>query len=268
MTHPKKPKAANDINYLLDIMQRLRKECPWDAKQTHQSLKQYLLEEAYEVLESIDDQSWEDLRSELGDLLLQVVFHSQIATEHKRFTFEDVVKSISEKLVKRHPHVFAEHPETDARTVQNNWEHSKIKEEGRHSVLDGIPGQAPALLQAQRMQEKAATVGFDWKHHAPVLEKIEEEIGELKAALQKNNPEETKNEYGDLMFSMVNLARFLQINAEDALRGTNHKFARRFKYIEQQYQNSPDAMRRSSLDEMDRHWENAKNIDENNDTSH
>ena len=243
---------------LLNIMKYLRRECPWDAKQTHHSLRQYLLEETYEVLETIDQENWRELAPELGDLLLQIVFHSEIAAEQGRFEFEDVVTAISKKLIERHPHVFAEGAAQTAEEVQKNWEHSKLRNERRPSLLDGVPKQAPALLQAQRLQEKAATVGFDWAELQPVLDKFEEEWQELKTEIKAGDARRISDELGDLLFSLVNIGRFLQINAEDALRGTNRKFIRRFQYVENRFQNDPRKMKQASLEEMDRFWDEAK----------
>ena len=250
--------AANSIDKLLDIMKRLRKECPWDAKQTHESLKPYLLEETYEVLETIDKQQWDKLASELGDILLQVVFHSQLGNEKGYFDFNDVVRLISEKLVERHPHVFGDKTVHSAEEVQNNWEHTKHAAENRSSILSGIPQFMPALLQAQRLQEKAATVGFEWDDIKQVIDKIEEELEEFKEAYRNNNKNELFDEFGDLLFSLVNLSRYLKINSEDSLRKTNNKFIQRFNYIEDQYNNNPAAMKQASLEELDNYWNEAK----------
>ncbi|NOX89453.1 MAG: nucleoside triphosphate pyrophosphohydrolase [Calditrichaeota bacterium] len=242
----------------LKIMHRLRRECPWDAKQTHHSLKQFLLEETYEVLETIDQERWDKLAEELGDLLLQIVFQSEIAAESNSFDFNDVVTNISQKLINRHPHVFGEKDLRSAAEVQENWEHTKVKDEGRDSLLSGVPKAAPALLQAQRLQEKAATVGFEWESIEPVFEKVAEEWEEFKEAFRKKNQTEIENEFGDLLFALVNLGRFLNISAEEALRKTNHKFTNRFRHIEEQYDGNPAAMKKASLEELDAHWEDAK----------
>lgn len=249
------------IDELLKIMKRLRDECPWDAKQTHHTLKQYLLEEAYEVLETIDSESWDNLSSELGDLLLQIIFHSEIASRSGEFDFTSVVDGIAEKLILRHPHVFADSNINSAKEVQENWEHTKLIKENRKSILAGIPKSAPALLQAQRLQQKAATVGFDWAELDPVIDKIDEEWQEFKQAVKENNQTNIKQEFGDLLFSMVNMARFCKILAEDALRLTNQKFIRRFEYIEQQYDNNPKLMKEQSLEALDQHWNDAKNLE-------
>ncbi len=243
---------------LVDLMQKLRQECPWDAKQTHQSLKPYLIEEAYEVLESIDHESWDDLASELGDLLLQIVFHSQIAVEQDHFSFDTVVKRISNKLIERHPHVFNKGTAKTADEVQSNWEHHKVKSENRSSLLGGIPASAPALLRAQRLQDKASTVGFDWNSIYPVMDKLEEEWKELRQAVDKGKMNEIRAEFGDILFTMVNLSRYLDLDSEDALRETNEKFIKRFQYIEKHYDNNLDRMKKASLEEMDQLWEESK----------
>ncbi|WP_456439387.1 nucleoside triphosphate pyrophosphohydrolase [Caldithrix abyssi] len=253
-----KDKQKFTMNDLLQIMHRLRNECPWDARQTHESLRQFLLEETYEVLETIDQKQWQKMPGELGDLLLQIVFHSEIAAEDKRFDFSDVVDHICKKLIARHPHVFGEKQLQDARQVQDNWEHTKVRDEGRTSLLSGVPAAAPALLQAQRLQEKAATVGFDWPEIEPVFDKVIEELYELKQAVKEGNQQEKENELGDLLFALVNLGRFLNITAEDALRKTNRKFLRRFQHIERQYKGDVKAMQQATLDELDKHWEQAK----------
>lgn len=243
---------------LLEIMDRMRKECPWDAKQTHYSLRPYLLEETYEVLETIDREEWNQLAGELGDLLLQIVFHSVIASESGRFDFADVVDHISKKLVERHPHVFGDKQVHDAKTVQENWEHTKVINEERESILSGVPKTMPALLQAQRLQEKAATVGFDWGALQPVMEKVDEEWQEFKTAVNNKDLPNAREEFGDLLFSVVNIARFIDMNAEDALRNTNRKFIHRFLHIEKQYNNSPKAMKEATLEELDHYWNEAK----------
>lgn len=243
---------------LLAIMKRLRKDCPWDAEQTHDTLKPYLLEEAYEVLETIDTKNYDTMSKELGDLLLQIVFHSEIASESGKFNFDDVVEKISHKLVERHPHVFGDKKINSAEEVQSNWENSKLKSENRHSLLEGIPKSMPALLSAQRIQEKAASVGFEWEDLAPVFAKVQEEWDEFHEVYKKQDTDKMREEFGDLIFALVNLGRFLRINAEDACRQTNSKFIRRFQYIEKNYKNDPTAMKEATLEELDSFWEEAK----------
>lgn len=246
---------AQEFQRLVEIMKRLRKECPWDREQTPQSLRQYILEEAHETVEAIDDQDWEELRKELGDLLLQIVFQAEIAEEEQRFTLAEVIHHLNEKLILRHPHVFGDVSARTAAEVKDNWEQIKVKTERRKSVLDGIPRHLSALLRAQRVQDKAAHVGFDWEAVQGVLEKIKEEIRELE---QSRTPEEREEEIGDLLFSLVNLCRFYGINAEDALRRTTNKFVARFQYIEERLAEENKVPGSVSLEEMDRLWEQAK----------
>jgi len=249
--------ASNNFEDLVEIVKILRKECPWDRKQTHQSIKDNLIEEAYEAIEAIDREDFEELKKELGDLLLHVVFHSRMATETQDFNIQDVIYSIQEKLIRRHPHVFGDTKIEDEQEVAANWEAIKMKE-GKESVLDGLPAHLPSLIKAQRMQEKAANVGFDWPEWRQVWDKLEEELGELKEVLEEENIEKSKEEFGDLLFSLVNVGRFFDLNAEDSLRMTNNKFIKRFQYIEQQIQDSDRSMSEVSLEEMDGIWEEAK----------
>jgi MazG family protein len=245
----------------VDIVAALRDRqtgCPWDIKQTATSLVPNFIEELYEVVEAIEEQDDEALCEELGDLLLHIVFQAQIATEEGRFEMQDVLRAISDKLIRRHPHVFGDLSLTDANSVKMNWERIKKAEKThRESVLDGIPKAMPALIQAQRTQEKAASVGFDWQDLTPVLAKIDEEREELYEVLQANDPEAIKEELGDLLFSIVNLARKLDIDAEAALKDCTRKFYRRFRYVEEQY--SKNDIHEASLEELDKHWETAKN---------
>lgn len=252
--------AAESVQHLLSIMKRLRQECPWDAKQTHKSLQRYLIEESYEVLEAIDQDDVSRLASELGDLLLQIVFHSQIASEDDKFNFQEVVERISNKLIERHPHVFGDRNVHTARDVQEMWEETKVLKENRKSLLSGIPESAPALLQAQRLQEKAATVGFEWEDVSSVLEKLKEEVEELQAEIASGDPNKVEQEFGDLLFTIVNMCRYYKVSAEDALRKTSKKFVNRFQYIEKHYKN-PKAMKSASLKELDAFWEEAKSQD-------
>ncbi|NGP76145.1 nucleoside triphosphate pyrophosphohydrolase [Balneolaceae bacterium YR4-1] len=249
--------ASNKFEDLVEIVKILRKECPWDRKQTHQSIKDNLIEEAYEAVEAIDQEDFEELKKELGDLLLHVVFHSRMADETEDFKIDDVIFSIQEKLIRRHPHVFGDTEALDEQQVAENWEAIKLKE-GKDSVLDGLPAHLPALIKAQRMQEKAANVGFDWPEWRQVWEKLEEELGEFKEVLEEENQQKSKEEFGDLLFSLVNVGRFFNLNAEDSLRMTNNKFIRRFRYIERQIQESDRSLNDVSLEEMDGFWEEAK----------
>ncbi len=245
---------------LVQIMARLRGEdgCPWDRQQTHKSLRQHLIEEAYEVLETIDEERYDELPGELGDLLLQVVFHAQMAEEAGLFTINDVVDSINEKLIRRHPHVFGDAEINTAEEQVVHWEQSKIKKEGKKSAIDGVPRALPALLRAYRMQNKAATMGFDWADIGPVWEKVEEEMKELRQAAESGNKEDIEEELGDLLFSIVNLSRFLKVNPEDALRRTIEKFYRRFQQVEKEFEKREKPMTEATLDEMDKVWDHIK----------
>ena len=250
--------AEKKFSELLNIMKKLRQQCPWDKKQTAESLRQYLLEEAYEVIESIDNQDWEELGKELGDLLLQIVFQTAIAQEKGYFNIEDVIDNINKKLIERHPHVFAEKVVNSDKEVADNWESIKMNSEKRKSLLDGIPKQAPALLFAQRMQEKASKVGFDWEEIEHIVRKLDEEIDELKSALKDNSKKKVAEEIGDTLFTIANISRFLKLNAEDSLRLTNEKFIKRFQYIEKHYNGDIDLMKKATLQELDELWDQAK----------
>jgi len=249
------------FNRLVEIMERLRgpNGCPWDKEQTSETLKPYLIEEAYEVIDAIDNKDDTNLAEELGDVLLQVVFHAQIATEENRFTIDDVAQSISDKLVRRHPHVFGNMEAETADQVVQNWEAIKVQEKkekvGQESVLSGIPRHLPALLRAYQIQKKAARVGFDWDHTEAVIQKVAEEVQELQNA---HTEEEKQEEFGDLLFSLVNLARFLKIDPEEALTQTIAKFQNRFTYIETELKKRGRSPQEATLEEMDALWEEAK----------
>lgn len=245
---------------LVEIMSILLSEdgCPWDRKQTHKSLRQHLLEEAYEVIEVIDEERYDDLPGELGDLLLQVVFHAQMAAEKNLFDMDDVLQAINTKLIRRHPHVFGEVQKITAEEQIVMWEQTKLKSEGKKSAVDGVPRELPALLRAYRMQNKAATVGFDWQEIEPVWDKVHEEMEELKEAAASRQQENIEEELGDLLFSIVNLSRFLKVNPEDALRATIAKFEKRFKKVEQEFKDRNQEMKDVSLQEMDKVWDKVK----------
>ena len=244
---------------LVNIMRELRGEngCPWDREQTHKSLRQYLLEEAFEVLECLDEDNLDDLPAELGDLLLQIVFHAQIGHENNTFTIDDVLDNIIRKLIDRHPHVFGEEYVETAEEQSKLWERIKRKE-GKESILGGVPKALSALLRAYRLQQKAAAVGFDWPDIAPVWDKVREEMQELQEAVKSGDQREIAKEYGDLLFAMVNLGRFLNVNPEDALRQTIEKFIYRFQKIEKHYRQQGRDLREVPLEEMDEIWEAAK----------
>lgn len=242
----------------VEIVKRLRNDCPWDKIQTHLSLRRCLLEETYEVLEAIDENNTDELKKELGDLLLQVVFHSNIAEEENEFTLKEVIESETIKLIDRHPHVFGDVKVSDSEEVKRNWEMLK-KKEGRKSIIDGIPEQLPALLKAYRIQEKASKVGFDWKEEEPVFDKIIEELDELKENVNSGKDiKEIEDEFGDVLFSIVNFARYHKINPEDALRRTVNKFKKRFNSIEDFARKNELELDKMSLEEMDEIWNKSK----------
>lgn len=255
--HPS-PTPTRSFEDLVKIMSILRKECPWDRKQTHESIKDLMIEEIYEAIDAIDNTDMEELKKELGDLLLHVVFHSEMANETGSFDIGDVIYGIQEKLIRRHPHVFAQEEAKNSEQVVKNWESIKMKEKGRSSVLGGVPRNLPALLRAQRMQEKAAAVGFDWPDWKEAWEKLEEELEELRVTVEEDNEEERRKEFGDLLFSMVNIARKFNIDAEDSLRLTNNKFQSRFNYIEKKLAESNRTVLDAGLQEMDEIWNEAK----------
>lgn len=246
---------------LMRIMRKLRAECPWDKAQSFESLREYVLEEAYEVVQAIDDKNWNSLKEELGDLALQIAFQSVIAEEQKLFTVEDVLQGINAKLIERHPHVFGSTQVTSASEVEKNWEN--IKRKGKaDSVLQGIPKHMGALLRAQKVQQKAAKVGFDWDKIEDVVLKLDEEVAELKEAIADRIQEKIEEEMGDILFSIVNIARRSGINAEDALRRTTNKFIARFQYIEEQMRARNLKWEEMDLAGMDQLWEEAKrNLD-------
>ncbi len=252
--------TRNRFEELISIMAKLRSPegCPWDREQTHKSLQRHLLEETYEVLEAIDSQEPRRLAGELGDLLLQVVFHAQIAAEEGTFTIDDVVQSINDKLIRRHPHVFGDAVIRTAAEQTVAWEKSKMTKEGKRSALDGVPKELPALLRAHRLQQKASAVGFDWSEAEPVWEKVSEETAELKEAAAKGDADHVEEEFGDLLFSLVNLGRFLKVEPEEALRRTCEKFERRFRRVEEEFVRRGVPLSQASLEEMDAVWEKVK----------
>ena len=250
---------------LISIMKRLRGPggCPWDAEQTHESLTRYLLEETYEVIEAIESKSTEHLKEELGDLLLQPVFHAAIAEEAGTFTINDVIRTLCEKLVRRHPHVFGDMRIADSAAQIENWEQIKKTEKGaeRSSALSGVPPHLPALLKAQKITEKAARVGFDWEHVDQVMAKVMEELHEFEEAMSAGDNEHMEAELGDLLFAIVNLGRFLSINPEEALRKTITRFQKRFQYVEDSLHAQGRQMNTTPLADMDRLWEEAKRLE-------
>lgn len=253
--------SKSEFEKLIDIMSALRGEkgCPWDKEQTRDSLKPFLVEETYEVLESIDEGNPEKIKEELGDLLFQIIFHCRIAEERKEFDLSDVVRNVSEKMIGRHPHVFGETTYETSEEVLKQWEERK-REEGksRESILEGIPRELPSLLRAHRIQARASRVGFDWKQVDDVVEKLDEEIGEFREALKRKDRQEIEDELGDVFFALVNISRFVGVNPEDALRKTISKFISRFRYIEMKAAESGRRLSGMSLEEMDALWDEAK----------
>ena len=244
---------------LLTIMDELREKCPWDQKQTMETLRPLTIEETYELGDAILDKDLKEVKNELGDLLLHIVFYAKIGSETNDFDISDVINSICEKLIHRHPHIYSDVEVKDEKEVKQNWENLKLKE-GKTSVLEGVPKSLPALVKASRIQEKVAGVGFDWEHPDQVWEKVEEEIGELKAEIHNKNQDATENEFGDVLFSLINYARFLKINPENALERTNKKFIKRFQYLESKAKTLQKSLSEMTLAEMDVYWEEAKKL--------
>lgn len=253
--------ADRTFDGLVRIMTILRRECPWDRKQTHASIKDLMVEEIYEAIDAIDKRDFDELCKELGDLLLHVVFHAEMAREKSHFDIGDVLYGIQDKLIRRHPHVFATTTVDDEQEVLRNWEQIKMNEKGRRSVLGGVPVQLPALLRAQRMQEKAGGVGFDWKTWEPAWDKLHEELVEFREMVQAGDETAMADEFGDVLFSVVNVGRLLRINAEDSLRLTNTKFQQRFGYIEESLAQRGLRVSDVDLQEMDRLWNEAKKLE-------
>jgi ATP diphosphatase len=271
--------SSKDINRLLDIMAALRQPetgCPWDIVQTFETIKPYTIEEAYEVADAIERKDPDDLCEELGDLLLQVVFHARIAEEEGLFSFGDVVEAITRKMIRRHPHVFARSDADTPEAVKAQWDEIKQQEKAERlarrtargsaadpdtGYLGSVQRSFPALTEALKLQERAAKVGFDWSEAAPILDKIEEEIGELREALAENRPEKVKDELGDLIFALVNIGRHVGAEPEQALRGTNTKFRNRFSYIETELQANNENLQDAALERMEELWQAAKTLE-------
>ena len=252
-----KTTVADEFVRLVTIMDELREKCPWDRKQTIQSLRQMTIEETYELADAITETDWKGIKEELGDLLLHIVFYSKIGTEQAQFTLEEVLKGISEKLIARHPHIYGDVKVSSDEDVKKNWEKLKLKE-GKKSVLGGVPQSLPATVKAMRLQEKARQVGFEWENKDQVWEKVEEEMGELKEVVDSGEQDKMEEEFGDLVFSLINYARFLHIDAENALERTNKKFIHRFTQMEQQAMASGTDLDKMTLEEMDAIWNSIK----------
>lgn len=246
-----------EFDEFVTIMKRLRKECPWDKEQTHESLKKHFVEEVYEALDAIDRKNFDDLKGELGDVALQILFHSIIAEEENKFKLEDVFTAINEKLIRRHPHVFGKAIVNSGAEQSALWDKIKMSE-GRMSVLEGIPKYLPALMKAEKVQKKAAKVGFEWEKTEDVWKKVEEEMLELQSAVASKDKKHTEEEFGDLLFSLVNYARFINVDPEESLHSTVQKFTIRFQYIEEKLIEQGKDIHKTSLEEMDVLWNEAK----------
>ena len=244
---------------LLDIMDDLRAKCPWDMKQTLESLRHLTIEETYELGDAILDNDLEEIKKELGDLLLHIVFYSKIGSESNAFDIGDVANAICDKLIHRHPHIYGDVVVADEEEVKRNWEKLKLKE-GKKSVLEGVPKSLPALVKASRIQEKVKAVGFDFEEAHQVWDKVQEELNELEVEVKAGNQEKMEAEFGDVLFSMINYARFLKINPEDALERTNKKFIKRFQYLESKATELGKSLSDMTLAEMDIFWEEAKQL--------
>lgn len=250
-------KQLQAFNRLLTIMDELREKCPWDKKQTMETLRHLTIEETYELGEAILENDLNEVKKELGDVLLHIVFYAKIGSETNDFDIADVCNDICEKLISRHPHIYGDVKVADEEEVKRNWENLKLKE-GKKSVLEGVPNSLPALVKASRIQDKVAGVGFDWEEPQQVFEKLQEELGELQHEVNENNQEKIEAEFGDVLFSMINYARFLKVNPENALERTNKKFIKRFQYLEGKAKEMDKSLKDMTLAEMDVYWNEAK----------
>jgi XTP/dITP diphosphohydrolase len=242
---------------LLEIMDDLRAKCPWDRTQTLESLRYLTIEETYELSDAILEGDLNEIKKELGDLMLHIVFYSKIGSEHSAFAIKDVLDGINDKLINRHPHIYSDVVADNAEQVKTNWEKIKLHE-GNRTVLGGVPASLPAMVKAYRIQEKARGVGFDWEEPQQVWNKVTEEAGELKMVLESGDEKKKEEEFGDLLFALINYARFIGVNPEDALERTNKKFIRRFSYLEEETRKRGKSLKDMSLDEMDVFWNEAK----------
>ncbi len=262
---PNRSAKLKAFDRLLTIMDELRENCPWDKKQTMESLRHLTIEETYELSDAIIENDLEEVKNELGDITLHMVFYARIASETQNFDMSDVLNSVAEKLVRRHPHIYGDVNADDEEAVKRNWEKIKLQEKGNKSVLGGVPKSLPALVKAMRIQEKARGVGFDWEKKEQVWEKVEEEMNEFKQEFNVNSDqnidtEKAQSEFGDLLFSLINYARFININPEEALERTNKKFIKRFNYLESESKKDGKNIAEMTLAEMDQYWEKAKRI--------
>ena len=263
------PKSKPDLNRsaklaafdrLLTVMDELRENCPWDMKQTLESIRHLTIEETYELSDAILENDLQEVKKEIGDIMLHMVFYSRIASETNDFDIADVLNGICDKLIHRHPHIYGDVDAKDEKQVKENWEKLKLKEKGNVSVLGGVPKSLPAMVKAMRIQEKARGVGFDWDNQDQVWDKVHEELDEFKTEVEKNDQEKARDEFGDLLFSLVNYSRFVNIDPEEALERTNKKFIKRFQYLESESKKDGKKMGEMTLTEMDEYWEKAKKI--------
>ena len=250
-------KAAEAFARLVKIMDDLREKCPWDRKQTVETLRPLTIEETYELADAITDKDWKGIKEEIGDLMLHMVFYAKIGAEQQQFTLEEALHGICDKLVSRHPHIYGDIKVKDEEEVKQNWEKLKLKE-GKRSVLQGVPKSLPAMVKATRLQEKAKQVGFEWDNRGQVWDKVQEEMQELQDAVARNDQQEMENELGDVLFSLINYARFLHVDAENALARTNNKFISRFTQMEQQALEQGKPLADMTLSEMDAIWDSIK----------
>ncbi|MDD4528749.1 MAG: nucleoside triphosphate pyrophosphohydrolase [Bacteroidales bacterium] len=258
----RREKTLESFDKLLTIMDELREKCPWDRKQTFETLRHLTIEETYELADAIIENDDSEIKKEIGDLLLHIVFYAKIGSEKGSFDIKDVVDSLNEKLIRRHPHIYGEVRADNAQQVMENWEQIKLKENnGTKSTLSGVPKTLPALVKAYRIQDKARGVGFDWDNIEQVWEKVEQEIEELKVELKAGNKKKTEQEFGDVLFSLINYSRFIDVNPETALERTNKKFIQRFQYIEQEVKKQNKDMREMTLEELDKIWNEAKKLE-------
>lgn len=255
---PNRAEKLAAFDRLLTIMDELRENCPWDKKQTMETLRHLTIEETYELGDAILENDLEEVKRELGDLMLHLIFYARIGSEQGAFDVGDVLNQVCDKLIRRHPHIYGDVKAEDEKTVKENWEKIKLAEKSNATVLGGVPASLPAMVKAMRIQEKAKGAGFDWENKDQVWEKVEEELGEFRKELQDADEDKAKAEFGDLLFSLINYSRFVNINPEEALERTNKKFIKRFAYLEQAARSEGKSLTEMTLQEMDVYWDQAK----------
>lgn len=256
----RRKETLESFDKLLTIMDELREKCPWDRKQTFETLRHLTIEETYELADAIIENDSQEVKKEVGDLLLHIVFYAKIGSENNEFDMKDIVDSLNEKLIRRHPHIYSDAVADDAKQVAENWEQIKLKE-GSKSTLSGVPKTLPALIKAYRIQDKARGVGFDWDNEQQVWAKVEEEIAEMKFEIEAGNKDKIEQEFGDTLFALINYSRFIDVNPETALERTNKKFIHRFQFIEQEVLKQNKNMKDMTLSELDKIWDEAKKLE-------